>query len=140
MNRRSMLVGMLSATVAVASFAGGAWADDAFDAEFKKQDARVNGLMDAYNAKNWKKFYVGWADQVKALQTEQVFTALYTNQAHSQFGAYKSRTLNREKSTFNDVVGLLVYDAQFAKKKGTLSVNFFKENGEYKFQQVRIDP
>ncbi|MBT9584550.1 hypothetical protein IV102_14495 [bacterium] len=57
-----------------------------------------------------------------------------------QYGTLKSRKINESKSTFSDRVGLIVYDAQFSQKKGTLAVNFFKEGGQYKIQQVQVQP
>jgi len=104
-------------------------------------DAQVGKVMDAYNAQNWKAFYGGgWAEQTKALQTEQTFTALYKNLAMKNFGTLKSKTMVEGESTFSEMVGLIVYKGQFSKKPGKLSVNFFKEGGTYKIQQLRIDP
>lgn len=140
MNRRQLLKGLGAVAVASGLNAKAFALGEGFQENFKALDPKVEELLKAYNAKSWKKFYVGWADQMKALQTEQVFNALYINQAHPKFGAYKSRTVIEGQSVFNDVTGLLVYDAVFAKGKALLSVNFFKENGQYKFQQVRIDP
>lgn len=107
---------------------------------FKVLDPLVGKAMAAYNAKNWKNFYAGWADQVKSIQTELAFSSMYVGMYHKQYGAFKSRKLVEAKSTFNDMMGLLVYNAEFSAKKGQLSVNFFKEGGKYKIQQIRIDP
>ncbi len=43
-------------------------------------DAQVGKVMDGYNSGSWKAFYgSGWADQTKAIQTEQTFTTLCKN-------------------------------------------------------------
>ena len=104
-------------------------------------DAQVGKVMEGYNSGSWKAFYgSGWAEQTKAIQTEQTFTTLYKNMYLKQYGTLKSRKINESKSTFSDMVGLIVYDAQFSNKKGTLAVNFFKEGGQYKIQQVQVQP
>ncbi len=104
-------------------------------------DAQVGKAMEGYNASNWKTFYAaGWAEQTKAIQTPQTFDTLYKNMYLKQYGTLKSRKINESKSTFSDMVGLIVYDAQFSSKKGTLAVNFFKENGKYKIQQLQVQP
>ena len=110
-------------------------------AQLAALDAQVGKAMDAYNASDWKGFYgSGWADQMKALQTQQVFDALYKNGYLKQYGTLKSRKIIDSRSTFSDMNGLIVYDAEFSKKKGTLAVNFFKEGGKYKFQQIQVQP
>jgi len=126
--------------MAMSVFAQAAFAD--VDAKMLKElEPKVDKAIAGYNAKNWKAFYgAGWADQVKALQTEQVFTSLYTNNYMKTYGALKSKTLDQSKSTIADTNGLLVYNAVFSKKKGTLAVNFFKENGVFKIQQVQVNP
>lgn len=104
-------------------------------------DAQIDKVMAGYNGNNWKAFYAsGWADQTKALQTEQTFNTLYTNMYLKQFGTLKSKKLNEGESSFSPQVGLLVYNAEFSKKKGRLCVNFFKEGGQYKIQQLQVQP
>ena len=113
---------------------------DALQDNFKALDPLVGKAMEAYNAKNWKQFYANWADQVKGIQTEVAFNGLYVGMYHKQYGTFKARKLVEAKSTFTDAIGLLVYNADFSSKKGTLSVNFFKEGGKFKIQQIRIGP
>jgi hypothetical protein len=104
-------------------------------------DTQVSTVVEGYNKGNWKTFYgAGWCDQTKSIQTEQTFNALYKNMAMKEYGTLKSRKINESRSTFSDVNGLIVYDAEFSKKKGILAVNFFKEGGKYKIQQVQMQP
>ncbi len=103
-------------------------------------DKVVGTTMEAYNKKNWKGFYAAWADMMKGIQTEQAFNSLYVNMYHRDYGTLKSRTIDESRSTFSEVNGLIVYKAVFSKKSGSLAVNFFKENGQYKIQQVQINP
>lgn len=106
----------------------------------KTADAKVARAMQGYNAKNPKAFYKEWAKQMEAIQTSQAFNSLYVNMYHKDFGTYKSGTIDESRSTFGDMNGLLVYKARFSKKPGTLSVNFFKEGGDYKIQQIQVGP
>jgi hypothetical protein len=108
--------------------------------ELKALDAVVGTTMDGYNAKNPKQFYSTWAEQMKAVQTPQAFQSLYVNMYHKDYGTLKSRTIDESRSTFSEVNGLIMYHAVFSKKKGTLAVNFFKEGGKYKVQQVQVNP
>lgn len=104
-------------------------------------DKQVGQVMEGYNANNWKGFYgSGWAQQTKALQTEQTFNALYTNMYLKQYGTLKSRAIDEKRSTFSTMNGLIVYNGVFSKKKGSLSVNFFKEGGAWKIQQLQVGP
>lgn len=130
----------LLAAMATCVFAQAAFAD--VDAKLLKElEPKVDKAMAGYNAKNWKAFYgAGWADQVKALQTEQVFTSLYTNNYIKNYGTLKSKTLNQPKSVMSDMNGLLDYDAVFSNKKGHLQINFFKEGGVWKIQQLQVNP
>jgi hypothetical protein len=106
----------------------------------KTADAKVGRAMQGYNAKNSKAFYKDWAQQMKAIQTDQAFNSLYVNMYHKDYGTYQSGTIDESRSTFADMNGLLVYKAKFSKKPGTLSVNFFKEGGDYKIQQIQVGP
>ncbi len=56
------------------------------------------------------------------------------------YGTLKSKTLVQSKSALADMNGLFVYDAVFSKKTGTLAVNFMKEGGAWKVQQVQVNP
>lgn len=107
----------------------------------KACDAKVEAAMQAYNAKSWKAFFKDYAKQVEAICTEQTFKTLYLDiGGHKVYGAYQSKELDESKSTFGPMNGLLVYKGKFAKKPGTINVNFFKEGNDWKLQQLRIDP
>lgn len=108
--------------------------------ELKALDAVVGTTMDGYNAKNHKQFYSTWAGQMKSIQTPQAFQSFYVDRCHKDYGTLKSRTIDESRSTFSEVNGLIMYNAVFSKKKGTLAVNFFKEGGKYKVQQVQVNP
>ena len=138
MQRRDFLRLSVGATVlaSVPALAEGNGVKD----NFSTLDPLVGKAMEAFNAKNWKKFYADWAVQVKSIQTETAFTSLYINMFQMQYGTFKSRKLVDAKSTFSDLNGLLVYEAEFSSKKGQLSVNFFKEGGKFKIQQITIGP
>ena len=70
MNRRQLLVG-LGVVAAASGLNSKAFAlGEGFQENFKALDPKVEELLKAYNAKSWKKFYVGWADQMKALNAK----------------------------------------------------------------------
>jgi len=120
--------------------APGAWADLPDPAQLKKCEARVDQALDAYNSKSWKDFFKDFSKASAALGSESSFTSVYVDGSHKEFGSYESRSLDDSRSTFHKKVGLLVYKAKFSKKWGTLSVNFLQEGGDWKIQQLRIDP
>jgi hypothetical protein len=138
MTRRNLIAAMfcLSAT-------GLGWSQavpGASEAEVKAMTAKVNSAMQGYNSKNHKAFYKDWAKQMAAIQTEQAFNSLYVNMYHKDYGAYKSGTVDPARSSFSGMNGLLVYKATFAKKAGSLSVNWFKEGSEWRIQQIQLGP
>ncbi len=105
---------LIALSVLVAS---GAWAELPDPAQLKKCEARVDQALDAHGSK-----------------------ASATLGSESSFASYESRSLDDSRSTFQKKVGLLVYKAGFSKKWGPLSVNFLQEGGDWKIQQLRIDP
>ena len=118
MNRKTFLLGCLALTLVTGS-----------------ASAEVTGVD------NWKAFYgSGWAQQTKAIQTEQTFTTLYTNMYLKQYGTLKSRKISESTSSFGPMNAVLMYDAEFSKKKGKLAVNWFKEGGTWKIQQLQVAP
>ncbi|MBX3167144.1 MAG: hypothetical protein KF760_07020 [Candidatus Eremiobacteraeota bacterium] len=117
-----------------------AWADLPDPAQLKKCEARVDQAMDAYNSKSWKDFFKDFTRGSAALGNEQSFTSIYLDGSQQEFGSYESRSLDESRSSFKKTVGLLIYKARFSKKWGTLSVNFLHEEGDWKIQQLRIDP
>lgn len=100
----------------------------------------IDQAMQAYNAKDWEAFFKNYARSVSASCTEATFNSLYVDRAHKQYGSYQSRSLLPARSTFGAPVGLLVYQARFSEKNATLTVNFYREDGLWKIQQIRIDP
>lgn len=142
MNRRNFLKRTCVATILGFTLTGQSYAEvPGIDkAQLDALDKVVGTTMDAYNSKNWKGFYASWADMMKGIQTEQAFNSLYVNMYHRDYGTLKSRTIDESRSTFSEVNGLIVYKAVFSKKSGSLAVNFFKENGKYKVQQVQVNP
>ncbi len=139
MNRKSFLLGCLALTF----LSGSALAEvPGIDKNsLAALDKQVGVVMEGYNTKNWKTFYgAGWADQTKAMQNEQTFNALYTNMYLKQYGTLKNRKISESKSSFGPMNAVLFYDADFSIKKGKLAVNFFKEGGKWKIQQVQVSP
>lgn len=105
---------------------------------FKTLDAMVDKVIKAYNAGNWKAFYADYAKAMSGIATEQAFNSLYTNMYKKQFGDIKSRKLNTSRTTMPGENGLTVYDVTCSKKNAVLSVNWMKENGQWKVQQVQL--
>ena len=136
MNRRQFLA-LSGAALVLAGLPQMAQAADV-KAEFAALDPVVGKAMNAYNAKDSAKFYADWANQVKTIATPQAFKTLYVDVYHKKYGALKSRKLVDARSVMSDMNGLFVYEAQFAKGKGFLNVNFFKEGGKWKIQQIQV--
>ena len=139
MNRKNFLLGCLT----ISLLSGSALADvpGVDKATLAALDKQVGTVMEGYNANNWKTFYgSGWAQQTKAIQTEQTFTTLYTNMYLKQYGTLKNRKISESTSSFGPMNAVLIYNADFSKKKGKLAVNFFKEGGNWKIQQLQVTP
>lgn len=107
---------------------------------FKTLDGRVGEAMTAYNAGDWQKFYKDYSKTLAATETKLAFDTLYTNMARKQFGNFKSRKLNPARSSFPSGMpnGLLEYNATMDKGPAILDVNFVKEGGDYKIQQIQF--
>jgi hypothetical protein len=116
------------------------WAELPDAVQLKKCESRVDQAMEAYNSKSWKDFFKDFTKASAALGTESSFTSVYVDGSQKEFGNYESRSLDESRSTFRKTVGLLVYKTKFSKKWGTLNVNFLQEGGDWKIQQLRIDP
>lgn len=141
MNRRQFNALLLSA--AMLSLTGGAQAKELApgltEEMFKTLDPVVERLVKAYNEGNWKAFYADYAKAMSALATEQSFNSLYTNMYKKQFGTIKTRKLNTQRTTMpSEMNGLIVYDVTCSKKNGVLAVNWMKEDGKWKVQQVQL--
>lgn len=105
---------------------------------YKALDAMVENVVKSYNAGSWKPFFKDYAKAMSALATEQTFAALYTNNYKKSFGDIKSRKLNSSRTTFPAENGVLIYDVTCSKKNGILAVNWMKEGGQWKIQQVQL--
>lgn len=116
------------------------WAELPAPAQLKKCETLVDQALDAYNAKSWKDFFKGFTQSAAALGSEQAFNEVYVQKTMGEFGGYESRTLDDSRSVFKKTLGLLVYKAKFSKKWATLNVNFLQEDGDWKIQQLRVDP
>ncbi len=139
MNRKTFLLGCLALNL----LTGSARADvpGVDKATLAALDKQVGTVMEGYNANNWKAFYgSGWAQQTKAIQTEQTFKSLYSNMYLKDYGTLKNRKISDSASTFGPMNAVLIYNADFSKKKGKLAVNFFKEGGAWKIQQLQVTP
>jgi hypothetical protein len=112
------------------------------DADTKKLTGQVEKLLDAYNKDDVKGFFTGWATSVKAITTEATYNALYKNAAKKELGDYKLKSLKlrKEGSVLSGDFLLVYFEAEFAKEKsGLITVNFAKEDGEYRFIQVKME-
>lgn len=116
------------------------WAELPDPALLKRCEARVDQAMEGYNSKSWKDFFKEFSKAGAAMGNEQSFNDVYVNKAMAEFGPYESRSIDDSRSIFKKTLGLLVYKAKFGKKWGTLNVNFLQEGGDWKIQQLRIDP
>ena len=109
----------------------------------KALDAKVDKLMEAYNASDATAFYAEWASSMAAICTPQVFKMMFVDGHMKNFGEYKSRKVIEAETVVAPGVpnGLLVFEAEFAKNaKIKLSINLMKEGEDWKFQQVTIAP
>ena len=75
----------------------------------------------------------------KSLDSKQLFNSLFKPHKES-CGNYKKHSFQKEGSVLTDDIALMVLDAEFDKKKAKVSVNFGKEEGKWKVQQVTIEP
>ncbi|GAB4271846.1 MAG: hypothetical protein Kow0029_09850 [Candidatus Rifleibacteriota bacterium] len=111
--------------------------------ELKTLEAKVDKLMAAYNEGVPKAFYADFAKSISAFCTPQNFKMIFVDHYMKNFGAYKSRKIIETQTVVNpdSPNGLLVYIAQFEKNASVkLAINLFKEDGEWRFQQVTIQP
>lgn len=112
------------------------------DADPKKLQEQIEKLLEHYNKDDVKSFYADWASTVKAITTEAAYNGLYKNMAKKELGDYKPKTLKFRKdgSVLSGDYLVVYFTAEFAKEKsGLVSVNFAKEDGKYKFMQVKLE-
>lgn len=108
-------------------------------ADRKKLDAKIDKALDAYNAGDAKKFWADYAKAAEGIATPETFKALYVDgfmKSHGKVKGKERKFLEKESVLTGDNL-LLQYDAEFDKvKKGKISINMLKEDGEYKFIQI----
>lgn len=104
----------------------------------KKLDATVEKLIAAYNAGDAKAFNAEFATSMAAIATPEVFKTLYVDNYMANLGKVTKRIMANTKCSFNEDAPLVVYDAEFEKGKGSISVNFIKEEAGLKVMQVQF--
>jgi hypothetical protein len=110
-------------------------------ADAKQLTAQVEKLLLAYNKDDTKAFYADWAKAVEAIATAQTYDALYKQGAKKELGEYQAGSLafRKEGSVLTGDFLVVYFDSKFANGvAGTVSVNFQKEAGGYKFIQVQL--
>ena len=104
-------------------------------------DPLVENALKAYNKEDFKAFFADYSKSLSAMATEPVFKMMFIDTYKKDLGNYVSRKLVADQSS--KVVGdanVLVYNAQFEKNKNVrISVNVNKEDGKFKFVQIRFD-
>ena len=133
-------VGLAAVAVLLCSFtlnAKAAAGKDAPPEVFKGLEEKVDKLLKAYNDNDWKAFFGDYAKSMSALATEPTYKMLYGDKG---FGKFVSKKLIDKETVSAGNLPLLVYEAEFEKeKKVKISVNFTKEDDQFKIMQVRFD-
>jgi len=107
--------------------------------EYKDLEKMVVKLFEAYNQDDAKGVFADYISALKGLDSAQLYNALF--KPHKETcGKYKKHTFRKDGSSHSDDVVLMVLDVEFDKKKAKVSVNFGKEDGKMKIQQVTIEP
>ncbi|HMP02323.1 MAG TPA: hypothetical protein PKD86_15205 [Gemmatales bacterium] len=110
-------------------------------ANVKDLEAIIDAAMKAYNEADWKAFFKDYSKDMAAIASEPTFKALYgPNAAMGQFGKFVKRLeLIKDQSVLEGENVLAHWHAEFAKnKKVKISVNFVKEDGKYRIQQITL--
>lgn len=112
-------------------------------ANVKDLETTIDGVMKAYNAGDWKAFFKDYAKDMSAIASEPTFNAMYGPTGAMGTGKYgkfvKRLELIKDQSVLEGENVLAQWRAEFAKvKKAKISVNFIKEDGKYKIQQVTL--
>ncbi len=113
--------------------------DEDKPADMKAIDAIVSKAMKAYNEGDHKKFFADYAKAMSVIANEQTFNALYKMGAMATFGKFKSMKFIEKGSVTKGDFLLINYEGTFDKKKGLIQVNFMKEDGKYRIQQLQIN-
>lgn len=103
-------------------------------------DPVVEHTLKGYNAEKQEEYFRHFAKSMKAVCTPQVFQNVILNNWKKTIGVFKTRVLDDKNCSFNDAYPLLVYKGEFQNSRMMISVNFMKEDGQYKVMQFRIDP
>lgn len=107
--------------------------------EYKDMETMVVKLFEAYNKDDAKGVFADYFSALKNTDNEQLYNALF-KPSKETCGKYKQHTFQKEGSVVTDDAAVLVLDTAFEKKKAMVSVNFGKEDGKMKIQQVTIEP
>jgi hypothetical protein len=107
-------------------------------AEFKDLEKMVVKLFEAYNKDDAKGVFADYISTFKALDATTLYNSLFKTHKEN-FGNYKSHVFVKEGSVKQNELALLVLDATFEKKKGKISINFGKDEGKLKIQQVTFE-
>jgi hypothetical protein len=112
-------------------------------ANVKDLEATIDAAMKAYNAGDWKAFFKDYSKDMSAIVSELSFNAMYGPTGVMGTGKYgkfvKRQELIKDQSVLEGANVLAHWHAEFAKvKKAKISVNFVKEDGKYKIQQVTL--
>jgi hypothetical protein len=128
------------AALLVCAFTSAAYTAEGKDAPpevMKGLEEKVDKLLKAYNDNDWKAFYTDYAKSMSALATEPTFKMLYVDKG---LGKIVSKKLIDKETVSAGDFPLLVYEAEFEKdKKIKVSVNFTKEDGQFKVMQVQFN-
>jgi hypothetical protein len=111
----------------------------AADADKKKLEEKVDKLLKAYNEGDAKTFNGEYAKAMAGVANDTTFKTLYQDMAMKDLGKYISKTPLEKETVISPDIALLVYEAKYEKAdKVKVSVNFMKEDGELKVQQVTM--
>jgi hypothetical protein len=141
MKMKSIILGLALLAVCSVLFAGMLPSDEVL----QNLEDKVDSLMAAYNEQDAKAFYTDWAKSMAAITSPEMFRMIFTDKHMKKHGKYISRELIADECSVADgaeyMNGLLVYEAVFENNERIkLSINLIKEEGEWKFQQVDMNP
>jgi hypothetical protein len=126
------------AVVLVACLAFAAGSRDQTPDEYKPLEKMTVKLFEAYNKDDAKGVLADYVSAFKSLDADQLYKSLFKDRYKTKLGNFKSLTFQKEGSVYTDEVVLARFDGVFANKKAQIIVNFTKEDGKFKFQQVTI--
>ncbi|MEM7816991.1 MAG: hypothetical protein QXZ20_03700, partial [Candidatus Aenigmatarchaeota archaeon] len=102
-------------------------------------DPLVEKALKGYNLEDPVMFFENFAESMRPTTTPQYFKAVYL-QYKKEFGKFISKTLIKDKSSFDLYYPVLVYRGNFENnKKIIIKVNFMNEYGFYRITQIEFD-